>query len=207
MTHFPGPWWIGGGWAIDLWLGSQIREHEDIEVCVLRHNQDVFRTYCAEWQFFTPRNDQWAPMADDELLVPPHFMLQFQQTPATVITVEDMQPVFEFLLNDVADDGQWIFLPEPSIRVPLDQIHGVSPLHVPVTMPEIILLHKALYVRPKDEHDFQRVLPHLGATRRAWLAAQFARIRPRMAAAGSIDNCPTYILSIVHSQSEEQLIQ
>lgn len=115
-------------------------------------------------------------MADDELLAPPRFMLQFQQTPATV-TIEGMPPVFEFLLNDVADDGQWSFLPDPSIRVPLDHVHGASPMHVPVTMPEIILLHKALYVRPKDEHDFQRVLPHLSANQRVWLATQLARLR------------------------------
>lgn len=120
-------------------------------------------------------------MADDERLAPPRFMLQFQQTPATVTTVAGMPPVFEFLLNDLADDGQWTFLPEPSIRVPLDHVHGASPLCVPVTMPEIILLHKALYVRPKDEHDFQRVLPHLSTNRRVWLATQLARLRPEHA--------------------------
>jgi hypothetical protein len=181
MAQFPGPWWIGGGWAIDLWIGSQSREHEDIEVCVLRRNQAVFRSYCAGWQFFTPRNDQWTPMADDEVLVPPRFMLQFQQTPATVTAIEGMPPVFEFLLNDIADDNQWIFLPEPSVRVPLDQVHGASPLQVPVTMPEIVLLHKALYVRPKDEHDFQRVRTLLSANQRAWLAMQLARLRPEHA--------------------------
>lgn len=181
MANFPGPWWIGGGWAIDLWLGSQSREHEDIEICILQRDQHLVRSYCAGWQFFTPRNNQWAPMADDEVLAPPQFMLQFQQTPATVTMVEGMPPVFEFLLNDVADDNQWIFLPEPSVRIPLDQIHGTSPLHLPVTMPEIVLLHKALYVRPKDEHDFQHVLPHLSANQRAWLAMQLARLWPQHA--------------------------
>ncbi len=181
MANFPGLWWIGGGWAIDLWLGSQSRDHEDIEVCVLRRNQNVFRTYCAGWQFFTPRNDQWAPMADDEVLAPPRFMLQFQQTSGTAVTVRGMPPTFEFLLNDVAEDDQWIFLPEPSIHVPLDYVYGVSPSNVRVTMPEIILLHKALYVRSKDEHDFQRVRPHLNNEQRMWLVMQLARLRPEHA--------------------------
>ena len=26
------PWWIAGGWALDLFLGIQTREHEDIDV-------------------------------------------------------------------------------------------------------------------------------------------------------------------------------
>jgi hypothetical protein len=108
-------------------------------------------------------------------------MLQFQQTPRTVVTVRGMPPTFEFLLNDVAEDDQWIFLPEPSIRVPLDYVYGVSPSNVRVTMPEIILLHKALFVRSKDEHDFQRVRPHLNNEQRMWLAMQLARLRPEHA--------------------------
>jgi hypothetical protein len=45
-------------------------------------------------------------------------------------------------------------------------------------MPEIILLHKALWVRPKDEHDFQRVRQHLSHEQRMWLATQLAGLRP-----------------------------
>ena len=30
------PWWIAGGWAIDVYLGRQTREHADIDVSVLR---------------------------------------------------------------------------------------------------------------------------------------------------------------------------
>ena len=39
-----------------------------------------------------------------------------------------------------------------------------------VTRPELLLLHKAVYLpRPKDDLDFQRVLPHLNAAKRRWL--------------------------------------
>ena len=41
MAGFPGPWWLGGGWAIDIWAGAPSREHEDIEICVLRRDQDA----------------------------------------------------------------------------------------------------------------------------------------------------------------------
>ena len=30
------PWWIAGGWAIDVYLGRQTREHADIDVSMLR---------------------------------------------------------------------------------------------------------------------------------------------------------------------------
>jgi Aminoglycoside-2''-adenylyltransferase len=32
------PWWIAGGWAIDLFLGRQTREHEDLDVLILRRD-------------------------------------------------------------------------------------------------------------------------------------------------------------------------
>jgi hypothetical protein len=33
-------WWaVAGGWAIDLWLGQQTRDHHDIEVVVRRDDQ------------------------------------------------------------------------------------------------------------------------------------------------------------------------
>jgi predicted glycosyl hydrolase (DUF1957 family) len=47
MADFLGAWWVGGGWAIDLWLGDQSRDHEDIEVCILRRDQHLVRSYCA----------------------------------------------------------------------------------------------------------------------------------------------------------------
>jgi hypothetical protein len=41
------PWWIAGGWAIDLFLGKQTREHEDVDVLFLRRDQDAVRNLFA----------------------------------------------------------------------------------------------------------------------------------------------------------------
>src|SRR2546425_12898969 len=32
------PWWVAGGWALDLYTGEQSRAHEDLDVGVLRAN-------------------------------------------------------------------------------------------------------------------------------------------------------------------------
>ena len=32
MTGFDRPWFVSGGWAIDLFVGRVTREHEDIEM-------------------------------------------------------------------------------------------------------------------------------------------------------------------------------
>ena len=39
FAELDAPWWIAGGWAIDLFLGRQTREHEDIDVQILRRDQ------------------------------------------------------------------------------------------------------------------------------------------------------------------------
>ena len=106
-----------------------------------RHNQDTIFAYCAAWQFFTPVNDQWAPLPSGKRLAAPRFMLQLQRAPDRIDLVEGMPPTFEFLLNEVADN-QWKFLPEPSIHLPIEQVIGRSPWGMQMTIPEILLLHR-----------------------------------------------------------------
>ena len=46
LKDFPVRWWIGGGWAIDIWIGKASRAHEDIEICILRKDQEAAYQYC-----------------------------------------------------------------------------------------------------------------------------------------------------------------
>lgn len=39
LGGMPRPWWIAGGWAIDLHLGQETRAHADTDVLVLRDDQ------------------------------------------------------------------------------------------------------------------------------------------------------------------------
>ena len=32
------PWWVAGGWALDLFTGTQIRAHKDLDIGVLRRD-------------------------------------------------------------------------------------------------------------------------------------------------------------------------
>ena len=36
MDGFPAPWFVSGGWAIDLFLGRVTRDHSDIEIGIYR---------------------------------------------------------------------------------------------------------------------------------------------------------------------------
>jgi Aminoglycoside-2''-adenylyltransferase len=39
MGGFPAPWWIAGGWALDLFLDRKTRRHADLEISILRSTQ------------------------------------------------------------------------------------------------------------------------------------------------------------------------
>ncbi len=49
---------------------------------------------------------------------------------------------------------------------------------IPFLAPDIQLLYKAKHVRPKDQKDFERVLPLLDSKQRGWLAEQLRRFHP-----------------------------
>jgi len=43
------PWWICGGWALDLFLNSETRRHDDLDVAVLRRDQAELYRYLRDW--------------------------------------------------------------------------------------------------------------------------------------------------------------
>src|SRR2546421_11371160 len=45
MSGYGGTWGIAGGWAIDLFLDRQTRPHDDLDVPVLRHDQENLRAH------------------------------------------------------------------------------------------------------------------------------------------------------------------
>src|SRR5881397_1580408 len=44
------PWWVAGGYAIELAVGRSFREHEDIDVLILRRDQTAVRRWLAKWE-------------------------------------------------------------------------------------------------------------------------------------------------------------
>jgi hypothetical protein len=57
------PWWIAGGWAIDLYLQRRTRAHEDIDILMLRRDQLAVRTLLETWDVQAalppPRDEAW----------------------------------------------------------------------------------------------------------------------------------------------------
>ncbi|MHA2273863.1 MAG: nucleotidyltransferase domain-containing protein [Candidatus Hodarchaeales archaeon] len=51
LKEFAKPWFVAGGWAIDLHLNYVTRPHEDVEIIILRQDQLVLQEFLADWDF------------------------------------------------------------------------------------------------------------------------------------------------------------
>jgi hypothetical protein len=167
-----GVWWgFAGGWAIDLWIGQVTRRHHDVEVVVRREDQlRIHQALSREWQMMClePPHSAWRPWREQERISAPAF-----QTKARQRSTE-----FDLFLEDVVG-GVWSFRRDRSIQRPVEDVlaDATSEL-LPVVRPEIQLLYMAKSGEPKNQHDFERVLPQLGREGANWLRHALLVIDP-----------------------------
>ncbi|MFE9555441.1 nucleotidyltransferase domain-containing protein [Streptomyces sp. NPDC006703] len=158
------PWWIAGGYAIELAAGRKIRPHRDVDVLVLRRDQECVRKRLADWDLYVadpPGVGQLRPWKQGEFLELPLNGLWCRRSPSAPWSVE--------LLLDESDGGEWVSRRDARIRLPLDRIGRVSADGIPYLTPEVQLFYKAKATREQDQSDFEAVLPLLATAQRAWL--------------------------------------
>ena len=158
------PWWVGGGWAIDLLLGYESRSHGDVDVVILRRDQHVLRAHLAAWDLHAadpPGSLRPWPMG--ETLAEHVHDIWCRRTPADPWS-------FQFMIDDVQQD-EWVFRRDHRIRRSVASLAGrASTTTRAVLTPEVQLLYKSGALRDKDEADFEVVLPHLLRSEREWLS-------------------------------------
>jgi len=159
------PWWVAGGWAIDLLVGRQTRVHDDLDILILRRDQDQVRQQLEGW-------DVWAadppgtlrPWPTGEILPGHVHDVWCRRHPDAPWTVQ--------LMIDDTDGDDWRYRRDPTIRRPIRSLAGrASTPGRPVLAPDVQLLAKSKAARPKDEADFDAVRALLSPEERSWLRA------------------------------------
>jgi hypothetical protein len=176
FAPLPALWWIAGGWAIDLFLGKQTREHEDIDVQVLRRDQHAVRALLGTWDV----QAALPPPRDEARLFRPWYLGETLD-----MSIHDIwcrptptQPwALQLMIADTQGD-QWLFRRTPTINRALVTLGDSTSDGIPYLAPEIQLLYKAKGPRQKDEADFARALPALSQERRHWLEDSLAAVHP-----------------------------
>jgi hypothetical protein len=166
------PWYVAAGWAIDLYLGEERREHEDLEIAVpnLRFDElaprlegfDVFLiTGPGEATQVREARDRLADTHQTWILDPGAGRWRFD------------------VFREPSDGDTWVCRREPALRMPYARLIERNPDGIPYGRPEVVLLFKAKHAhQEKNRADFADTLPRLGPDRRAWLRDALERVHP-----------------------------
>jgi GNAT superfamily N-acetyltransferase len=168
------PWHVAGGWALELWRSDQglepMREHGDLEIAI-------------------PRG-AYRPVADALGLVP------YGVNSGAIWPLGDGRPGRHLRQVWMAEHGRyridvileaggertWVFKRDPRISLPMRQAVMRSQDGIPYLRPGAVLLYKAARPgrtpRPKDETDFEAVVPGLEDAERDWLLCALATAYP-----------------------------
>ena len=171
MRGFPHPWWVAGGWAVDLFVGRVTREHGDIEIGAFRDTQRALHAHLGRFKLFKAVDGAFVPWdAATEDIVPPVFQIQATHES---LPGEDLQ-----VFLDDRDGGRWICRRNVAITRPVDDV-TFSARAVRALRPEIQLLFKAKHFElAKNERDFSLVAPLLTSEQRSWLKESTAATHP-----------------------------
>lgn len=189
MSGFEAPWALCGGWAVDLWLGGESRQHGDLDVTIFEHDQRAIfdqLAHRAGWSLVADGPDilhQQEPWDGRILDLPAHIHARppgarnrdlvqaWVRTPGS--QSRDGQDL-EIILNERRADA-WLLSREPRVSLPLDRAVRTA-LGAPIAAPETLMFFKATayrgvpgYPRAHDEADFRSLVPLLSAERLAWL--------------------------------------
>ena len=162
LEHLTIPWWIAGGWAIDIFIGKQTREHLDIDVLILRKDQFIIKEFLSEWLLYKTNQPGLALWNKKEFL-------EIGANSIWCKKNEHSPWLMEIMLMD-SEDNEWFYRREPKIRGPLNQLGYKSKDNISYLAPEVQILFKAKrYSIVKNEQDFQNVIPLLSEQQKKWL--------------------------------------
>lgn len=156
-----GVWWgVAGGWAIDLWLGEQTRDHHDVEVVVRRRDQRLVHAALADGHELFALDPPGTPWG--------HWSGVPIEAPAFQLQVRCSAAEFDIFTEDV-DDVRWQFRRDRRVTRAASDILVHSAAGIPVVRPEIQLLYMATSGDPKNELDFGVARPRLTTEAAQWL--------------------------------------
>jgi hypothetical protein len=169
LTGVTAPWYVAAGWALDLFRGTQTREHGDIEIAIPAAHFPEVRDRFPGYVFDAAGSGRIWPDATPDVLAAVH--QTWLRDPATDNYLLDV-------FREPHDGATWICRHNKTIRLPYRDIIHHTQDGIPYLTPELVLLFKAKHAREKDQADFEQTVPHLTPPQRESLAELLARVYP-----------------------------
>lgn len=172
MAGFAAPWWIAGGWAVDLALGRQTRVHGDTDIAVLRRDQPALFEHLRGWDVQIVADGTFTPWREGDWL---EGGARFQFW----VRRETASPwAFEILLEETEGDD-WLYRRRPGVRLPLARFGAADAAGAPhVSLPVALLYKSKGHDSPRNAADFAAAKAALDAPSRVWLTSALKAIEP-----------------------------
>jgi hypothetical protein len=170
LAGVPAPWYVAGGWALDLFLGYQRRAHEDIEIGVPHDRFDQIVPALIGFEFFVVAHDRVWPLAQAGNLLATHHQTWVRE-PASGRWRLD-------IFREPSTGDLWICRRDSRLQLPYERLIALTDDGIPYAQPEVVLLFKAKALRPNDVHDYEAVLPRLAPHQRRWLREALKIVHP-----------------------------
>lgn len=170
LAGVPIPWCVVGGWAIDLFLGAQTRDHEDLEIAVLREHLSDVRRALDGFLFHVVGDGEVRRLPDAVDPPPEKHQNWVLDATANAWRVD--------VMLEPGDASTWVFRRDEAVRAPRPFMVQRTADGIPHLGPHGALLYKAKAARPKDEADLAACLPRIPNDERVWLATALERIHP-----------------------------
>ena len=160
LRYSPGRWWLSGGVAIDEYLGFVSRPHGDIDVTVAREDWPAVQEFLDPvLEIWIARDGQLHSARSTSLLPGDHNI--WARWPG------GGPWRLQLNLEDISGDV-WRYRRDHRVTRPVAEASWRSS-RVTCISPAVQLLWKAKGPLPKDEHDYQLVVPRLLESERRWL--------------------------------------
>ncbi len=128
LSNLRAPFYISGGWAIDLHLGRVTREHHDVDTLVMRRDQLGLHQALKQFSLkkIIPHPDGMPPNRGTIVEWPPGERLELPVHQINAYRAGESEPAFQVMLAE-SNDSEWIFRRKPEIRMPISRM-GFHPL-------------------------------------------------------------------------------
>jgi aminoglycoside-2''-adenylyltransferase len=171
LAGLDAPWCVVGGWAIDLFLGRRTRTHDDLEIAVPRIYFDEVRTH------LEGRYALHAVGVGEVRRLAPGVPYPADKHQCWVLDEEAGKWRVD-IMQEPGDRDRWVYRRNEIVHAPRSQMLLRTESGIPFLAPEGVLLFKSGPRRPKDERDFEVLLPALSASSRAWLRQAISQAHP-----------------------------
>jgi Aminoglycoside-2''-adenylyltransferase len=170
LAEVRAPWYVAGGWALDLFLGYERRAHDDLEIAVPHDRFDEVAAALAGYEFFVIADDRVWPLARAGNLLATEHQTWVREQPTGSWRLD--------IFREPSAGDLWVCRRDSRLQLPYERLIARTDNGIPYAQPEVVLLFKAKAMRPKDASDFAAVLPRLAPHQRHWLREALMIVHP-----------------------------